>query len=393
MQLHSDICEGPLALGKGAGLAILAFVLAGSAPTSAWAQTGNNSRDITAPITGSGNQLRQQIRQRRADEQGEETRDAQESSEGTGGVTVTVSRDGALQGNLEIRTELEQEFFTGNSLIQLGRYKQVFLQGNVHTPMLPEIYVFVHLAREWLYDGAVFDEVQDRSNMIIEINPRWQRAFGSGLYGVEVSYGSEGRYELTRVRLRPFISYDLSRDCRVFGSINLGYTFLELNGNEPDFAYGSVEPGFSCFVGDMTILGMFSRLQYGMNLNDDDGAFNLDGSPVASFGITKEAVEWRLSPFLHHRFRSGLGATLWGEVGRITDDARNDNFFYEDFWQRLVLFLEYPVVPNLIVYLEGNARRGNRLLANPSLLAEAFALQEDFDYFAAMGTVGFNFIF
>jgi len=214
------------------------------------------------------------------------------------------------------------------------------------------------------------------------------------MYGVEFGFASEARWEITRLRLRPFIEYWLGRDCRVMASVTGGYTLLELNRNEPDFVFASVEPGFSCFVGSrMTIVGLYSKAQLGWNLNDDDRAVNLDGTPVAAFAQTKNSVEWRLSPFLHHRISDDLALTFWAEIARLFDDAKNDNFFYQDFWQKLVAFIEYRVQRNFTVYAELSIRRGDRLFADADRDPEAFGFTDDFAYVSIGGLVGINYSF
>ena len=356
--------------------------------TAAQAQS---SRDITAPITGSGSQLRRLIEEDRIAQQARETRERVQ--DGAGDIQINVEQSGAIRGNLEVKVEIEEEIFNADQAIRLGRIKTVFMQGHLNTPELPSWWMFVHVAQEWLWTDGLEGSRQDRSNVIAEIKPRYQREFGSGLYGLELGFSTEGRWEISRLRLRPFLEYRVSRACRIFGSVSAGYTFLELNQNEPDFAFAAAEPGFSCFVGRMTIVGLYAKAQFGLNVNDDGKALNLDGSRVASLGATKNSLEWRLSPFLHHRFRNSVGLTLWAEVAYVGDDAKNDNFFYEDFWQKVVAFLEYPVEPNLIVYGEFAFRRGDRLLADSNYNANAFGFADDFSYISLGGQMGINYFF
>jgi hypothetical protein len=372
------------------------WVVALGAP--ALAQTNNpTSRDITAPLTGTGDQLRDIIdRDKREQEDRRETA-VTEQSTAEGNVTVTVQKSGAVRGNLETKLEVAEEFFDANQTTRLSRVKTVFGQGHLNFAPLPEWWVFVHIAREWHFDDGFGGTAQDDSNLIAEINPRWQREFGPGLYGVEVGFSTEARYELTRTRLRPFVDYWVSDRCRVFGSVAGGYTFLELGGNEPDFAFASAEPGFSCFAGNASIFGLYTKAQIGWNFNDDhgpdSGAEFVDGRPVGAWAVTKTSNEFRVSPFFHHRFRNHIGMTTWAELGRVQDESEIDGFFWEDAWVKGVVFLEYPIRPNLVVYGEASVQYGNRILSVPNADPEAFGYADDFRYVSVGGLTGLNYFF
>ncbi|MEM7676507.1 MAG: OmpG porin family protein [Myxococcota bacterium] len=343
-----------------------------------------SSRDITAPITGAGS-LRQQFIRATKSQKAKEEREK---------IRVTTDTAGELRGNLEVKTEIEEEIFSAKQVDRLGRIKTVFMQGHLNISELPQWWVFIHLAQEHLFTDGLTGMRQDRSNLIAEINPRFQKEFGAGMYGVEIGFASEARWEITRLRLRPFIEYWVSDHCRIMASVAGGYTFLELAKNEPDFIFASMEPGFSCATRSrMTVFGLYSKVQTGLNLNDDGGAINLDGTPVATYAPTKTSIEWRLSPFFHHRISDTIALTLWVELARLFDDAKNDNFFYQDFWQKLVAFIEYRVQRNFTVYGELNIRRGDRLFADAERNADAFGFTDDFTYLSVGGVLGINYSF
>lgn len=385
---------------------LLVFGLALS--SSAFAQSPT-SRDLGAPIQGTSDLLRQNLNRNRQLIDEALAEEAELDSAAKGGVVVTVNRpSGALRGNAEAKVEVEQEFFDANQILQLGRIKTVFYQGHNNLGIAPNLWVYLHVAREWLISGGLSGQVPDgftvgggpspqvqqgRSNNIIEFNPRLQRTNGRGISGLELGVTNEGRFELTRVRLRPFIDWRIGKKAFVFGSVNVGYTFLELDAGEPDFAFATFEPGFRGFVSRMSIMGVNGKIQIGSNVNDDGTARFLDQSEVPRFGLTKWMYEWRASGFYHHRFRNNLGMTVWVEVGQLQDTSTIDNFAYRDQWLRPVVFLEYPFKPGLVGYLEINGRLGQRRLAHPQFEPVVFGFADDFDYQSLGSMAGFNYFF
>ena len=242
-----------------------------------------------------------------------EARDGAATRNGEGLERAIERDERGWAGNYESKVEIENfnaknPLTNGVSAIPESRVKLVLGQGHLHYTGLPDIWMHYHIAREIKYSGSLGENRQDEANTIVAINPRWQRFFGSGLYGVEVGLTREDRYDLTHIKLRPFIEYWTSDRCKLYGSLAFSRYNLELGAGEPDFETIGLEPGFSCFLPNNSwIAGLNAKIQSGRNVNDDDNASFLNGDPVRPDGVTKKSLELRLSPFIHHRF-----PTMWG---------------------------------------------------------------------------------
>lgn len=378
---------------------LLPGLLVAAALLPAVARAQDTSRDITAPLTGSGDMVREVMR-RNAELIDERAEAAERGELEQPGVTLILERPGggAMRGNLEHKVEIGHEMFDSQELIPISRVKPTFFQGHFNHSRTPHLWTFVHVAREWIYENNFRGLDPDTSNpglsnTIVEINPRYQKEYGGGIWGVEASYGNESRFYLTRARIRPFIDARLTDDCRAFASGSGGYTLLENPTGEPDFVFGMLEAGARCFVGPKTIVGAYGKAQRGWNFDDDEVAAYLDDTPVGAWGLTKRAHELRAAPFIHHRFNNSIGLTAWFEVAQVRDDAENDNFFYQDTWTRGVAFVEYPVRPELVVYVEVQGQYGRRVLTAPAYDSAAFGFADDVPYRMAGAMLGLNRFF
>jgi hypothetical protein len=361
-----------------AALACALIALAGQAA----AQSGSDNTQ-----TQTSDQIRQMI----------EAREKKGVRVEGGEAEVTITRGGGgIHGNLETKIEFEDERVGSSGLKEdaVGRTKLVLLQGNLRTDALPAWTLWVHLANERLKNGGLSGTRHPNGNVIYEFKPRWETARGVLRYGVEFGLVAEGRYNMNELQIRPFASRQITDACRAWGGIRFARKYLELNNNDPDYVYTRGEAGGACFVGPKTITGINLEKQRGRSINDDGGVRDLAGNPWPLGAVSKDSNEVRIKPFVHHRFDNHVGITTTLELAGITDKARSDFFQFQDRWAKLMLFAEYPLRPDFIIYSELSFKKGDKRLASSTVSPQSrFGFAKEFDYSSTGLYVGVNYLF
>jgi hypothetical protein len=319
-----------------------------------------------------------------------------------GGVAeVTVNRGGSgvhgnLESKIEIEIEIENEHVSSPGLKDdaVGRTKLVMLQGNLRTDALPGWTLWLSVANEHLKTGGLSGTSQANGNVITEFKPRWERARGPLNYGIELGLVTEGRYNMNELQIRPFLSYQVTDSCRAWGGLRFARKYLELNNNDPDYIYTRLEAGGACFLGSRTIAGINFEKQRGRSINDDGGVRDLSGNPWPLGEVSKDSSEIRIKPFIHHRFANSVGLTATLERNGTTEKARSDYFQYQDRWTKLMLFTEYPVRNDVIIYSELSFKKGDKRLAYSTVSPQSrFGFAKDFSYTSTGLYVGVNYLF
>ncbi|MGL5204387.1 OmpG porin family protein [Cetobacterium sp.] len=224
----------------------------------------------------------------------------------------------ALRKGKDIPTELKLTGFIGAKIeveelskdINEGKVKFVLSEGSLRHKDYNNWSLFYHVAKEQYFKSKMWDRSASPQNTIIEVVPRYQRAFNNekGIGAFEFIYTSESIDNRDAIKLKPSVYYKLS------DKLSLNYYTLvgrEFKGGYDDYEFLELEPGFGYKLTHNIGFGVNYFLKWGQTSNE-------------KFSERERFFK----PYIWRNFESvGLGLSLWGEIGpyKNNDGGRNNN--------------------------------------------------------------------
>ncbi|MGL5544018.1 MAG: OmpG porin family protein [Cetobacterium sp.] len=207
-----------------------------------------------------------------------------------------------------VGTKIEVEELSKD--INEGKVKFVLSEGSLKHKDYSNWSLFYHVAKEQYFKSKMWDRSGSPQNTIVEIVPRYQRAFNNdkGMGTFEFIYTSESIDNRDAIKLKPSVYYKLN------DRLSLNYYTLvgrEFKGGYDDYEFLELEPGFGYKLTDNLGLGVNYFIKWGQTSNE-------------KFSERERFFK----PYIWRNFESiGLGLSLWGEIGpyKNNDGGRNNN--------------------------------------------------------------------
>ncbi|RQW62523.1 OmpG porin family protein [Vibrio viridaestus] len=296
-----------------------------------------------------------------------------------------------IHGNYITKMETEIEY-NDEGEATWSKVKYVLGEGTIRPQSWGNWFLAYHVAREDFFAGKPYSEQfedGDVGNSIIEFQPHYVQNTDWGHWGINVGISHESiSGGLFKPRIRPFGSYRITDNVEVFTSWMFFKEMFYKKGNTDNNILETDSSLTYHFDKGNVALGYFAK--FGKNIDDDHSRNYDDGSSHTEFGHFSE-LTWK--PRIHYRFDNGLGVTLYSEFGKYdnptTHPAAGQTYDrYEEWYRKYGVFMEYPIRGDLILFGEGNYRKGR--------IKETYTDQSAYetrDRTNRFGMIGLNFLF